>query len=152
MESHNAGRVSLQVHNTVLNLSQLVTDSLFVCCWWFLCFRYYLYNLAFQRWRLFVSLQVEKKSKIQHAKSFGKILDLVALHLLHVTSQSAVLSFITLFPYLADRQRMRLALDGWEVFTEMRQMKNRMLESALEMNRLTTLQYDHCIYKSDIHL
>ncbi|XP_073323532.1 uncharacterized protein sfi1 [Pagrus major] len=71
--------------------------------------RYYLYNLAFQRWRMFVSLQMEKKSKIQHAKSF------------------------------ADRQRMRLVWDKWEVFTEMRRMKNRMLDSALELNRLTTL-------------
>lgn len=30
--------------------------------------------------------------------------------------------------------------ERWEVFTEMRRMKNRMLESALELNRLATLQ------------
>lgn len=37
-------------------------------------FRYYLYNLAFQHWRTFVSLQKEKKSKVQCAVQFGKCL------------------------------------------------------------------------------
>ncbi|XP_008283777.1 protein SFI1 homolog [Stegastes partitus] len=34
---------------------------------------------------------------------------------------------------------MRLVWDRWEVFTEMRRMKNRMLESALEQSRLSTM-------------
>lgn len=37
-------------------------------------FRYYLYNLAFQHWRTFVSMQREKKSKVQFAVQFGKCL------------------------------------------------------------------------------
>lgn len=37
-----------------------------------MCFRYYLYNLAFQHWQTFMSLQKEKKSKGQHAMQFGK--------------------------------------------------------------------------------
>ncbi|XP_045885080.1 protein SFI1 homolog isoform X2 [Micropterus dolomieu] len=71
--------------------------------------RYYLYNLVFRGWRTFMSLQLEKKSKVQNAQLF------------------------------ADRQRMRLVWERWEDFTEMRQIKRRMLESALEQNRLTTL-------------
>ncbi|XP_042362696.1 protein SFI1 homolog [Plectropomus leopardus] len=38
-----------------------------------------------------------------------------------------------------DQQRMRLVWERWEDFTEMRRMKNRMLESALEQNKLATL-------------
>ncbi|XP_035517407.1 protein SFI1 homolog isoform X2 [Morone saxatilis] len=86
----------------------------------FLCFRYYLYNLAFRSWRTFMSLQREKKSQVQKAQSF------------------------------ADRQRLRLFLDRWEVFTEMRRMKSRMLESALELNRLTTLHSAWSLWKSSL--
>lgn len=39
----------------------------------------------------------------------------------------------------ADKQRMRLVLDRWEVFTEMRRLKSRMLESALEQYRLSAM-------------
>uniref|UniRef100_UPI0037E92037 protein SFI1 homolog n=1 Tax=Semicossyphus pulcher TaxID=241346 RepID=UPI0037E92037 len=72
-------------------------------------YRYYLCNLVFHHWRIFVSLRGEKKSKVQNAQLF------------------------------ADRQRMRLVCDRWEVFTHMRRIKIRMCESALELNRLTTL-------------
>lgn len=33
--------------------------------------RYYLYNLAFQSWQMFMSLHREKKSKVHTAQSFG---------------------------------------------------------------------------------
>lgn len=39
-----------------------------------LCFRYYLYHMAFHSWRTFMSLQRDKKSKVQNAQSFGMIL------------------------------------------------------------------------------
>uniref|UniRef100_A0A8C2ZKN4 Sfi1 spindle body domain-containing protein n=1 Tax=Cyclopterus lumpus TaxID=8103 RepID=A0A8C2ZKN4_CYCLU len=67
-------------------------------------YRYYLYNLAFHSWQMFMSLRREKKN---------------------ITSP--------------DRQRIRLVWERWEVFTEMRRMKNRMLESTLEHKRLATL-------------
>uniref|UniRef100_A0A3Q3NGM8 SFI1 centrin binding protein n=2 Tax=Mastacembelus armatus TaxID=205130 RepID=A0A3Q3NGM8_9TELE len=73
-------------------------------------YRYYVYNMVFHSWRTFLSLQREKKSKVKKAQSF------------------------------ADRQRMHLVLDKWEDFIEMRRMKKRMLELALEQNRLATLQ------------
>ncbi|XP_034541518.1 LOW QUALITY PROTEIN: protein SFI1 homolog [Notolabrus celidotus] len=71
--------------------------------------RYYLCNLVFHHWQMFVSLQREKKNKLQNAQLF------------------------------ADRKRMRLVLDRWEVFTDLKCIKKRMLRSALELNRLTTL-------------
>ncbi|KAK2862052.1 hypothetical protein Q5P01_001585 [Channa striata] len=81
-------------------------------------YRYYLYNMTFQRWRTFISLQREKKRKLQNAQSF------------------------------ADRQQMRLVWDRWELFIEMRQMKNRMLESALEQNRIRTLHTTWNLWQS----
>ncbi|XP_040060879.2 protein SFI1 homolog isoform X1 [Gasterosteus aculeatus] len=71
--------------------------------------RYYLYNLVFQNWQTFTSLQRGKRSKVQAAQSF------------------------------ADRQQMRLVLERWKVFTETRRINNRMLESTLEHSRRATL-------------
>ncbi|XP_020507537.3 protein SFI1 homolog isoform X1 [Labrus bergylta] len=72
-------------------------------------YRYYLYNLVFHHWRIFVSLQRTEKSKLQNAQLF------------------------------ADRQRMLLVLHRLEVYTGMKRIKKKMLDSALELNRLTTL-------------
>uniref|UniRef100_A0A3Q4HFF2 Sfi1 spindle body domain-containing protein n=1 Tax=Neolamprologus brichardi TaxID=32507 RepID=A0A3Q4HFF2_NEOBR len=77
-------------------------------------YRYYLCNWTLHSWRMFVCLQREKKMQQQKAQSF------------------------------ADKQRMRLVLDRWEVFTEMRRLKSRMLESALEQYRLSAMH--HLIY------
>ncbi|XP_029947178.1 protein SFI1 homolog isoform X2 [Salarias fasciatus] len=72
-------------------------------------YRYYLYCWTFQRWQKFVSLQKEKKTKVQKAQSF------------------------------ADKRQMRLVWDRWKVFTEMKRMKNRILQLALEQKRLSTI-------------
>ncbi|XP_071768785.2 protein SFI1 homolog [Centroberyx gerrardi] len=72
--------------------------------------RYHLYHWTFHSWQRFVSLQREKKKKVQIAQSF------------------------------AEGQRMRLVWEKWEVFLEMRRMKGRMLESAVEQKRLATLR------------
>ncbi|XP_056885932.1 protein SFI1 homolog isoform X2 [Takifugu flavidus] len=56
-------------------------------------YRYYLYNLAFQHWRTFVSLQKEKKNKVQCAVQF------------------------------AHRQLLRLTWNRWETLKEMRMKK-----------------------------
>ncbi|XP_028260990.1 protein SFI1 homolog isoform X2 [Parambassis ranga] len=71
--------------------------------------RYYLYNWTLHSWRRFILLQREKKTKVQIAQSF------------------------------ADNKLMHEVWDRWECFTEMRRIKNQMLESALEQNRLSTM-------------
>ena len=56
---------------TSVSWSQIVVMS---CNDVFFGCRYYLYNLAFHSWRTFLSLQREKKNKVQNAQSFGMIL------------------------------------------------------------------------------
>ncbi|KAF7664341.1 hypothetical protein LDENG_00180090 [Lucifuga dentata] len=73
-------------------------------------YKYYLYNWTFHSWLKFMSVQREKKKKVQNAQSF------------------------------ADRQGMRQVWDRWEIFIEMRRMKGRMLESALQQKRMVTLR------------
>lgn len=68
------GTLTLDKHSS----NQPFTDSRFVSKIGIITqivgFRYYLYNLAFQHWRTFVSLQKEKKSKVQCTVQFGKCL------------------------------------------------------------------------------
>ncbi|XP_029906516.1 protein SFI1 homolog isoform X2 [Myripristis murdjan] len=73
-------------------------------------YRYYLYNWIFHSWRGFVSVQREKKKKVQNAQSF------------------------------AEDRRMHLVWDRWEIFLEMRRMKRRMNESALQKKKLAVLR------------
>ncbi|XP_041836304.1 protein SFI1 homolog [Melanotaenia boesemani] len=72
-------------------------------------YRYYLFNWTFQSWRNFISLQSEKRAKMQSALS------------------------------LADRRLKQLVWDRWRAFIEMRRMQNRTLESVLAQRRVSTI-------------
>lgn len=66
----------------------------------FLCFRYYLYNLVVHRWRTFLSLQREKKRKLQNAQSFGMISVYLTLHnlwILDTTKSCCVVNHFSFF-------------------------------------------------------
>lgn len=56
-----------------------------------MCFRYYLYNLAFQHWQMFMNMQKEKKSKVQQAVQFGKRLRQTMIARLQVHSYFSML-------------------------------------------------------------
>lgn len=111
-----------------------------------ICFRHRLYNLAFQHWQAFMSLQKEKKSKVQHAVQFGKCLRPAMIACPNLQKQFFVLSnkrkccdINHHAPSPAHRQLMHLAWNRWNILRELR-MKKRLLQSALELKKLTTLQ------------
>ncbi|XP_061639425.1 protein SFI1 homolog isoform X1 [Phyllopteryx taeniolatus] len=72
-------------------------------------YRYYLLYMTFRRWQTFMSLQMEKKSKIQKAQEFD------------------------------DRRRMRHIWDKWELFIQMSRRKSRARQLAEEQHRRTSL-------------
>ena len=112
-----------------------------------MCFRYYLYHLAFQHWQTFISLQKEKKSKGHLAVQFGKLLRQAKITCLNLHFCFSLLdtkhSFCDImdrgFFSQADRQLMHLAWNRWDILRDLR-MKKRMLESALELKKLKSIQ------------
>ena len=74
---------------------------------------------------------------------YGKKVLIVRTVFLGVTGTSPTEQFShsSCYPCVPDeRRRMRDALDCWEVYLEMRQTKRRMLESALQFERLASLR------------
>ncbi|XP_074526467.1 protein SFI1 homolog isoform X2 [Halichoeres trimaculatus] len=84
-------------------------------------YRYFLCNLVLRHWQTFVLLRREKKQKLQNAQMF------------------------------ADRKRMCQVWGGWKVFTDLKYVKKRMLGSALELNRLTTLHSAWRLWQTRLH-
>ncbi|XP_051931396.1 protein SFI1 homolog isoform X1 [Hippocampus zosterae] len=81
-------------------------------------YRYYLLFMTFRRWQTFISLQVEKKSKVNKAQAF------------------------------ADRRRVRQIWDKWELFIQIRRLKNKALQIAQEQHRGTILQSAWCLWQA----
>ncbi|KAM9800165.1 uncharacterized protein sfi1 isoform 1-T1 [Syngnathus typhle] len=73
-------------------------------------YRYYLLYMTFRRWQTFMSLQVDKKDKIQKAQAF------------------------------VDRRRMRQMWDKWKFYCQTHQQKIKALQLAQEQHRRTSLQ------------
>lgn len=89
VEPYCAGRVPLQVSGSILYCpsARCPYSQMFSVNFWIsprgslsivrakvlslLCYRYYLYNQAFHRWQSFVSLQRDKKRRLQKATCFG---------------------------------------------------------------------------------
>ncbi|XP_076012940.1 protein SFI1 homolog isoform X2 [Genypterus blacodes] len=83
-------------------------------------YRYYLYSSGFHNWQKFMTVQREKKDRVQNAQSF------------------------------AVRQQVRQVWDRWEVFIEMRRMKARMLESAHQQKRITALRSAWSLWQANM--
>ncbi|KAM9410683.1 protein SFI1 homolog isoform 2-T2 [Pholidichthys leucotaenia] len=84
-------------------------------------YRYYLYKWTLCQWQKLVSLQKQKKTKMQRAKVF------------------------------ADKRLAHLVWDRWEVFVEMRRMKKRMLESALHQRRRFSIHSAWSLWQIRLH-
>ncbi|KAM8868779.1 uncharacterized protein sfi1 [Synchiropus picturatus] len=80
-------------------------------------YRYYLCQVVFLRWKMFMSSQQEKRKKILMAEAY------------------------------ADKRRMCWVWKKWNVFAKKRRMKNKMLTSALELSRLTTMRAAWSLWK-----
>lgn len=98
----------------------------------YICFRFILLAKTLHRWRVFTSLQREKKTKMQKVQSLGIFSHKERESVLQVWG----VSLAALFVWSADGRRMRWVWDEWKVFIELRRTHRLMLESALEHRRL----------------
>lgn len=147
MESHNTGWVSLQVSNYS---QQLLIWSKIVC----VCTngRFCILGIICAPWHFstgnYRCLCKKTQGKFYKAPSLtvwfnpcDKKADYDDCPIVSQLSQTYfVSSLICLFSQLVDKHLMIQALDRWKVFTELRRKKRRMLQTALELNKLETLQ------------